>query len=197
MTSSQTCHSCTWSKHLLPVLINKHVSTLSTCSFILSLLVSGYSSDHLQLSALPLHSPPSLPEECAHCALPSIRLVIGRSGPVGEDCVGLGSFPCSDYPGLLGGTRSPPFRPPPPPSPPSPLLTSPLSVHLLLSPFSSCMYDAYVCSVPRCERTEATRVPPLRLQESQSFTRQRLFIKKALSGSEGFPGCLTAIGISS
>lgn len=126
VTSSQTCHSCTWSKHLLPVLINKHISTLSTCSFILSLflplLVSGYLSEHLQLSAFPLHSPPSLPEECVHCALPSIRLVIGRSGAVGEDCVGLGSFPCSDYPGLLSGTRPLPFRPLPPPPPSSPCL---------------------------------------------------------------------------
>lgn len=112
VTSSQTCHSCTWSKHLLPVLINKRFHS-STCSFIPSL---SSLSDHLQLPALPLHSTPSLPEECAHCARPSISLVIGRSGAVGEDCVGLGSFPCSDYPGLLGGNRPLPSRPSPPPS---------------------------------------------------------------------------------
>lgn len=61
-------------------------------------------SFHFSQSSPHLPSP-SLPEEGAHCALPSIRLVIGRSGAVGEDCVGLGSFPCSDYPSLLSGNE--------------------------------------------------------------------------------------------
>ncbi|KAK1906593.1 Dynamin-3, partial [Dissostichus eleginoides] len=60
----------------------------------------------------------------------SPRLVIGRSGALGEDCVGLGSFPCSDYPGLLSGNGPLPLGPSPPPLPPPPLrlphLTSPL-----------------------------------------------------------------------
>lgn len=66
---------------------------------------------HLSYLTVLLPSPPpSLPQECAHCVLPSIRLVIGRSGAVGEDCVGLGSFPCSDYPGPFGGNGAPAAR---------------------------------------------------------------------------------------
>lgn len=101
-------------------------TSLTTCSSLLSLLAF-------------LPSPPTLPEECAHCAPPSIRLVIGRSGAVGDDCVGLGSFPCSDYPGLLGGNGPLPLGPSPPPLPRPPLHTSPLS-SCISFPFSQCSY---------------------------------------------------------
>lgn len=93
--------------------------------------------DHLRLSAFTFHSPPvtsvaaPVPGEGAHYAPPSISPVIGRSGAVGVDYVGLGSFPRSDYPSLLSRNRplllgpSPP--PPPPPLPPLPLFSLMLS----------------------------------------------------------------------
>lgn len=87
--------------------------------------------DHLRPSAFTFHSPPvtsvapPVPEEGAHCAPPSISPVIGRSGAVGVDYVGLGSFPRSDYPDLLGRNRPLPLgpSPPPPPLPPLPLFS--------------------------------------------------------------------------
>lgn len=139
-----------------------------------------------------LPSPPSLPEDCAHCALPSIRLVIGRSGAAGEDCVGLGSFPCSDYPGLLSGNE-PPLPPPPlhlphllasslssfirspfsqtnyctPPFP-TDLITFPLPVLLHSVWISSCD----VCSLPmrECMNAQPLRVSPPGFRKAGGFT---------------------------
>lgn len=58
-------------------------ASLTTCGPVLSLF-TAFPSPQLA---------PAVPEEGAHCAPPSIRLVMGRSGAVGEDYVGLGSFP--------------------------------------------------------------------------------------------------------
>lgn len=80
----------------------------------------GCLSDHLRPPVFTFHSPPlaavapSLPEEGAHCALPSIWLVISRSGALGADYVGLGSFTRSDYPGVLSGNELLPPGPLPP-----------------------------------------------------------------------------------
>lgn len=44
ITSSPTCQSCTWCKHLLPAVINKHISTLFTSSFTLAACLTTCSS---------------------------------------------------------------------------------------------------------------------------------------------------------
>lgn len=67
------------------------------------------------------------------------------------------------------------------------LVTSPF-------PFLQPSIDQHVCCM--CEKIDALRIsvqPPTRLRECCSFTSDRMFIKWALSGSEGFPDCLAAI----
>lgn len=107
---SHSCSSIT-AVSASPYLLFNMAASLTTCDRLLSLS-----------TALP--SPPSLPpvpEEGAHCAPPSISPVIGRSGALGVDYVGLGSFPRSDYPDLLGRNRPLPLGPSPPPPPLPPL----------------------------------------------------------------------------
>lgn len=133
----------------------------------------GRLSDHLRSCAFTSHSlhltsvaPPPVPEEGAQCAPPSIRLVTGRSGAVGEDYVGLGSFPRSDYPGLLGRNRPPPLRPSPPPLPPlSALILSVCTAGALhssqISSLAAQISADDVCCAHMCDHTsvESPSVP--------------------------------------
>lgn len=119
------CRSCTWRQHLLPVVITTLFTSVfypARISWFMATSLTTCGPLRSLFTVLPFTS--LLPEEGAHCAPPSIRLVSSRSGAAGEDCVGLGSFPCSDYPGLLSGEREPPqLGPSPlPPLPPPPLL---------------------------------------------------------------------------
>lgn len=84
-----------------PVSTRRTATSLTTCGLLPPPLPSS-------------HKPPPRSQRRwgggARCTPPSISLVISRSGAAAEDCVGLGSFPRSDYPGLLGGNEPQPLE---------------------------------------------------------------------------------------
>lgn len=232
ITLSQTCHLCTWCKHLLPMVINKHLSSLFTSSFYpqssLYLLVSGCLSDHLQLPAFPLHSSPfsSLAPRgvCSLCA--AIHQACHRSlrgGWRGLRGTRLISLLWLSRPAQR--ERAPATRAFAAPSSTSSSSSSsshfssvlmhllPLqSVQLLHSPISSWLYFSpaqytsvcmmYASPVCQCVNTrmhwECLFVSPKAAGKPEFHKKQEeTIIKRALSGSMGFPDCLTTITVSS
>lgn len=129
----------------------------TTCGHVLSLFTAFTS---------PLLPPPrSQRKVLTVCRHPS-DLSSAAPAAVGEDYVGLGSFPRSDYPGLLGRSRPLPLRPSPPPLPP--LSTLILSVYTAGALHSSQIssqaapISAYdVCCAHMCDHTsvESPSVP--------------------------------------
>lgn len=93
-------------KHSLPVVVT---AWLASCfhppGTATSLTTCGLPPPPLLSSQKP---PPH--SQRRRCTPPSISLVISRSGAAAEDCVGLGSFPRSDYPGLLSGNEPQPLE---------------------------------------------------------------------------------------